>query len=35
MDYDDILKRLDAISYEWNVDYVRILTDCNLPRDYN
>ena len=29
---DDILKRLDAISYEWNVDYVRILTDCNLPR---
>ena len=29
---DDLLNRLDAASYQWQADYVRLLTDCNLPR---
>ncbi len=31
---DDILKRLNEASKNWNCDYVRVLTDCNLSRDY-
>jgi hypothetical protein len=31
---DEILKRIDKTSKEWNCDYVRILTDCNLSRDF-
>ena len=29
---DDILKRLEEAANEWNACYVRVLTDCNLPR---
>ena len=31
---DDILKRIHEASEKWNCEYVRVLTDCNLSRDY-
>jgi organic radical activating enzyme len=31
---DDILKRINDASKNWNCEYVRVLTDCNLSRDY-
>jgi hypothetical protein len=31
---DDILKRIHHASESWNCEYVRVLTDCNLSRDY-
>ncbi len=31
---DDILKRIHKASEDWNCEYVRVLTDCNLSRDY-
>ena len=31
---DDILKRINQASLDWSCEYVRVLTDCNLSRDY-
>ena len=31
---DDILKRIHKASIEWKCEYVRVLTDCNLSRNY-
>ena len=30
---DDLLNRLNIAANRWGADYVRLLTDCNLPRD--
>ena len=30
---DDLLLRLNVAADRWSADYVRLLTDCNLPRD--
>jgi hypothetical protein len=30
---DEILNRINKTSVEWNCEYVRVLTDCNLSRD--
>jgi len=30
---DDIIKRIQNVSNEWGVEYVRFLTDCNLTRE--
>ena len=30
---DEMLKRLDDAAHRWNADYVRLLADCNLPRE--
>ena len=31
---DDVLIRINEASNKWNCEYVRVLTDCNLSRDF-